>query len=37
MGPPREGGFLRRLEALDLHPKLVTDFEVRTKTGAGSA
>jgi hypothetical protein len=29
-----QGGFLRRLEALDLHPKLVKDFAVRTKTGA---
>ena len=27
--------FVKRLESLDFHPKLVKDFAVRTKTGAG--
>jgi len=28
------GGFLKALESIDLHPKTVKDFAVRTKTGA---
>ncbi len=32
MAPPP--GLRQRLEAFDLHPKLVSDFAVRTKTGA---